>query len=294
VAILLASSAALAFGHHYERWQQGWYPELGVVDPRSLAGALGMVAGLVVIHRLWRRDALATFAVLAASVAGGVLSGLVYLSPPTMPRCGHPATVQSVVELGPLQRWWWWWNGLKFDETRRSRATTWMSDYCTELDVQPLSRKRVWYTKKLDQEGPLWGGTGTWRIHSVKVEEGRYLDGHEHGVWTRWHLNGRRRKQGRYEMGSPAGLWTWWHKNGVKLEQAHFVGGKREGPLTCWRPDGREFVSGLYCSGKPCGRWRLRDRLGQLTGGFPPDPEPERYSSLCRSLNFSTVYDMVP
>lgn len=68
-----------------------------------------------------------------------------------------------------------------------------------------------------------------------KIDEGRFLDGKQHGLWIGWHKNGVKESEGSFEKGMPIGGFTIWHDNGAVAVAGQYS--------YDWKPDGKWVYS---------------------------------------------------
>jgi len=64
-----------------------------------------------------------------------------------------------------------------------------------------------------------------------KIDEGKFLDGKQHGLWIGWHKNGAKESEGYFEKGMPIGRFTMWHDNGTVAVTGEYS--------YDWKPDGK-------------------------------------------------------
>lgn len=74
----------------------------------------------------------------------------------------------------------------------------------------------------------------------VKKEEGTYVDGKVHGVWTRWYKNGKIDEEMEYEKGELHGQYTSWTETGHADEKGIYHEGYKHGKWEQWSNENRK------------------------------------------------------
>jgi antitoxin component YwqK of YwqJK toxin-antitoxin module len=78
------------------------------------------------------------------------------------------------------------------------------------------------------------------------MDEGDYVDGKKHGLWTTYYANGNKRSEGEYNRGKKEGVWIQYFANGNKMSEGTFVEGKFTGLYTSYHENGNRKYQGYY------------------------------------------------
>jgi hypothetical protein len=94
--------------------------------------------------------------------------------------------------------------------------------YSTGLWCPDEKNDKIWYFTGYDEKGR-------------KIDEGKFVDGKQHGLWVGWHKNGVKESEVIFEKGMPVGKFTAWHDNGTAAVSGEYY--------SDWKMDGKWIYS---------------------------------------------------
>ncbi|RKY17319.1 MAG: hypothetical protein DRQ55_16055 [Planctomycetota bacterium] len=147
------------------------------------------------------------------------------------------------------------------------------------------------------QAGQPHGDFAAYFASGAPAQQGSYLRGKQHGIWTRWHDTGAKASEtqwaagrlqgefkvwtndghqtlmGEYRRDAPNGWWISWWPTGTKRLDGRFIRGAPHGRWTAWHPDGSKAAEGAYLNGKRNGLWIFwrEDGSTMAKGSFRDD-----------------------
>lgn len=90
-----------------------------------------------------------------------------------------------------------------------------------------------------EKNDQIWSFTG-YDEKGRKVDEGKFLNGKQHGLWIGWHKNAVKESEGNFEKGIPVGKFTAWHDNGaVAVSGEYYFDWKMDGKWIYTNPKGK-------------------------------------------------------
>jgi hypothetical protein len=111
---------------------------------------------------------------------------------------------------------------------RLGRDTAAMSvKYSTGLWCPDEKNDKIWYFIGYDEKGR-------------KIDEGKYFEGKQQGLWIGWHKNGIKESELNFEKGMPTGKFTAWHDNGaIAVKGEYYSEWKMDGEWMYTNPQGK-------------------------------------------------------
>ena len=114
------------------------------------------------------------------------------------------------------------------------------------------------------QGSPYSGSAVQYNDAGIKIYEGIFKDGKDHGPATRWYDDGSKKSQTSLKEGKLHGTIIEWYENGNKKFEASFEEGIQNGTRTKWYEDGKKYREENYILGRKTyeKEW---DKNGKLT-----------------------------
>ncbi|MFQ5410973.1 MAG: toxin-antitoxin system YwqK family antitoxin [Phycisphaerae bacterium] len=98
-------------------------------------------------------------------------------------------------------------------------------------------------------------------VRLKRMDDGRMV---RDGWYRSRHENGRIHEEGLYVSGKMHGVWTIWDARGRKRGHQQYLEGRRHGRWFAWHADGRLASRGQYQHGKKTGVWFIWNEAGTL------------------------------
>ena len=95
------------------------------------------------------------------------------------------------------------------------------------------------------KDGKWDGPCVFWFENGLKMYQGNYLNGREHGEWRFWRMDGTNSQVQTFDNGEKDGPYVWWHPNGKKGVEGTFKRGARDGLWIFYNEQGEQnkFIS---------------------------------------------------
>ena len=95
------------------------------------------------------------------------------------------------------------------------------------------------------KDGKWDGPCVFWFENGLKMHQGNYLNGREHGEWRFWRMDGTNSQVQTFDNGEKDGPYVWWHPNGKKGVEGTFKRGARDGLWIFYNEQGEQnkFIS---------------------------------------------------
>jgi len=95
------------------------------------------------------------------------------------------------------------------------------------------------------KDGKWDGPCVFWFENGLKMHQGNYLKGREHGEWRFWRMDGTNSQVQTFDNGEKDGPYVWWHPNGKKGVEGTFKMGTRDGLWIFYNEQGEQnkFIS---------------------------------------------------
>jgi antitoxin component YwqK of YwqJK toxin-antitoxin module len=100
------------------------------------------------------------------------------------------------------------------------------------------------------QGNPYSGSAVKYNGDGIKVYEGIFKNGRDHGPATRWYDNGSKKSQTSLKEGKLHGTIIEWYENGNKKFEASFEEGIQNGTRTKWYENGNKYREENYILGR--------------------------------------------
>lgn len=131
-----------------------------------------------------------------------------------------------------------------------------------EQDPPPVSKDGLLFATGSDVAYTGWvvQRYANGRLHHLT----QIKDGKRHGLSVSWHRNGKKVEQGRFEEGVQVGVWRNWYDNGQLVAETTLKDGKAEGKNVNWHRNGKKKLESHYKNGKLNGVKTTWDSYGNI------------------------------